>query len=387
VGSIKTIRGADGKPEKYIARYRNPMGKSRKKTCSTKEKARAHLAKVEADKLRGTYVESRLGRTKFGPWAEECLAGKIDLRAATKARDESLALNHVIPAFDSAPLSAITRTHVQKWIAHLTEKGLAPRTVRECYRIMGGIMAEAVESRMIPESPCRKVRLPRIDSAEKHFLGPSEIERLAEATPEGHRALIYTASFLGCRWEELAGLKRSNLNMLRRTMAIVGTIERDRGKYRYVEETKTDTSRRTLRLPSFVLEILAQHLATAPESDFVFPSAEGGFLRYDNFMPRVWAKAVQRAGLEPLTFHELRHTAAALMIDQGADPLQVQRRLGHKDVRTTLKHYGHLFPNREDDLNDALERVWAETKNQRLVSFSCPSDEEAVVSIAETSRK
>jgi integrase len=68
---------------------------------------------------------------------------------------------------------------------------------------------------------------------------------------------------------------------------------------------------------------------------------------------------VQRARLGPLTSHEMRHTAAALMIDQGANPVTVQRRLGHKDVTTTLQLYGHRFPEQDDLLTarlDALHR-------------------------------
>jgi integrase len=93
-----------------------------------------------------------------------------------------------------------------------------------------------------------------------------------------------------------------------------------------------------------------------PSEEWVFPSPHGGFLRYDNFRDRVWVPAVEAAGLAPPTFHELRHTAAAFMINDGADPLQVKRRIGHEDVRTTFNLYGHLFPDREDDLVAALDR-------------------------------
>ena len=58
------------------------------------------------------------------------------------------------------------------------------------------------------------------------------------------------------------------------------------------------------------------------------------------------------------------------MIDQAADPLQVQRRLGHKDIRTTLRFYGHLFPNREDDLNDTLENVYRRAVSEPLAGSS-----------------
>jgi integrase len=148
-----------------------------------------------------------------------------------------------------------------------------------------------------------------------------------------------------------------------------------------VDETKSSASRRTLKVPDFLIEILARHLETAPESEFVFPARLGGHLRYDNFRLRVWTLAVQRADLTPLTFHELRHTAAAIMIDEGADPLQVQKRLGHKDIRTTYKHYGHLFPNREDQLNEALDRVYRTAKESSSVGFSWDSAESNLVEL------
>jgi integrase len=117
-----------------------------------------------------------------------------------------------------------------------------------------------------------------------------------------------------------------------------------------------------MRRSEFIVEVLARHLETAPASEWVFPARQGGHLRYDNFRVRVWDPAVERASLVPLTFHELRHTAAAVMINEGADPLQVQRRLGHKDVGTTLGVYGHLYPNREEELVAALDRVHREAK-------------------------
>jgi integrase len=71
---------------------------------------------------------------------------------------------------------------------------------------------------------------------------------------------------------------------------------------------------------------------------------------------RVWTPAVERAQLQPLTYHCLRHTAAAFMIDDGADPLQLKRRMGHEDIRPSLDTYGHLFAQREDALVSALDR-------------------------------
>jgi Phage integrase family len=89
----------------------------------------------------------------------------------------------------------------------------------------------------------------------------------------------------------------------------------------------------------------------------------------------------EAAGLGHVTFHELRHTAAALMIDQGDDPLQVQRRLGHANVSTTLGRYGHLFPNREDDLNERLESLFQSARSVPDVAPMWPQTSESVSDI------
>lgn len=106
-------------------------------------------------------------------------------------------------------------------------------------------------------------------------------------------------------------------------------------------------------MPRPLVEILARHLGIH-DDEFAFPSPTGGFLRYHNFMARFWRPAVARSGLAPLTFHELRHTCVALLIDQGADTLYVSRFLGHKDIRTTANGYGHLFPQRGHEIAEAM---------------------------------
>ena len=94
--------------------------------------------------------------------------------------------------------------------------------------------------------------------------------------------------------------------------------------------------------------------------EFFYPS---GFLRYHGWRRRFWNPAVDKSGVGPFTPHELRHTAAALMIDQGANPVTVQRRLGHKDIRTTLQLYGHLFPEQDDLLSARLDALYHEAKS------------------------
>jgi len=88
-----------------------------------------------------------------------------------------------------------------------------------------------------------------VPKVEQRFLTATQVERLAEATDPQFQTLVYSAVYLGCRWGELVGLKRKNLNLLKREVRIVGTLEEVPGGVRYVDETKTGASRRTIALP------------------------------------------------------------------------------------------------------------------------------------------
>ncbi len=106
---------------------------------------------------------------------------------------------------------------------------------------------------------------------------------------------------------------------------------------------------------------MAGELATIPDGpavpdQLVFQSPEGHAIRPGLFRRRFWAPAVGAAGLTPLRIHDLRHTAVSLWIAAGANPKQVAVRAGHTSVSVVLDRYGHLYPQQEADLMDALER-------------------------------
>jgi integrase len=277
--------------------------------------------------------------------------------------------HHVLPRFGDIPLARIERRDVQQWVKDLTAQGLAPATVRACHRLLSGVLAEAVEDRLIPQSPCRGVRLPRIPRTEQQFLTTEQVERLAESIAPEYRALIYSAAYLGCRWGELAGLKRENVNLLKRELTIQGTLEEVAGRLTYVEETKTAASRRRLTLPAFLVEILTEHLARAVPSDFVFTGRDGAPLRRSNFRRRHWKPALLSSQLvSTLRFHDLRHTCASILIARSAHPAEIKARLGHASIKTTMDTYGHLLPGLGDKLDAALDEAHGE-------ALACPIPE------------
>jgi integrase len=364
---------------RWKARYRGPDGKEYSRTFKTKTAAQKWVNKAEVAKQEGTWIDPRRGKMHFEELAKDVLDSRLNLRPATMAKYGSYLRRHLLPRFGNIPINMIDRRMVQDWVKDEIAAGYAPAMIQGCHALLSSILSEAVAEGLIPQSPCQRVRLPKATVEEKRFLDAEEVQRLIQAMPDRYRALVAVAAWLGLRWQEVAGLKVKHLNLMRGELTVAGVIERVAGSYRYVEDTKSAESRRTIKMPRFLVEMLSEHLAkstyvdsyggrrksvaAATDSvtavtDFVFQAPEGGFLRYDNFRRRVWDPAVKRAGLGKFGFHSLRHTAAALMIDQVPDPLQVAKRLGHADIRTTYRHYGHRFPNREDELNESLEKVY-----------------------------
>ena len=114
-------------------------------------------------------------------------------------------------------------------------------------------------------------------------------------------------------------------------------------------------------MPKALAQEMASHLSTRPAdpSALVFTSPGGGPLAHRNFYARHFKPAVLRAGLPERTrFHDLRHTAAALMVAEGAHALAIKERLGHSSITVTMDRYGHLFPSIEEALTERLDQVY-----------------------------
>lgn len=218
-----------------------------------------------------------------------------------------------------------------------------------------------VDADLIARSPARGIRMAGGPSRDRPTLTLGELSRLSEAVPDEYRALILIAGILGLRWSEAVGLRVGDVDFLRRTLAVGQTIAEVEGRL-LVAETKSRSSRRTLSVPRFLTDELAEHLARhrpgAIPSDLVFTGPEGGPLRR-YFAERVFNPAVKQAGLDPaLTFHGLRHVAASLMVAQGEHPRVIQARLGHATARLSMELYAHVPEATDRDVVTHLDERW-----------------------------
>lgn len=271
---------------------------------------------------------------------------------------------HVLPRFKNVPLNKIMQEDVRRWVAGLSALGRAPATVRLIYACLARPMAAAVDASRLPISPCRRIPLPKIERKEMRFLEPKKVAKLAAATGDHHYpTLVYTTAYVGLRWGELAGLRLSKVDPLRRTIRVDEQLIEVKGELSY-GPPKSAAGRRTVTMPRFLCEMVGAAMGskTAKKSGLVFPSPNGEPMRRGNFRRRVWLDAVKAAKVgEGFRFHDLRHTAVALAIAQGAHPKAIQERLGHASVSLTLDRYGHLFPSLEEKIADGLDDLYAMT--------------------------
>jgi integrase len=227
------------------------------------------------------------------------------------------------------------------------------------HQVLSQILASAVDGGRLPRNVAEGIKLPKVQRKEMHFLTAAQVETLADAIVPPYGVLIRLAAYTGLRPCEFVALKVGRLDLLRGTVRVAEAAPEVAGHLEW-GGVKTHEAR-TVRLPRSVAEELGVYLAGRPHgpADLVFTAPRGGPLREskfvpDRFKPPIGAANEAIARLDPasrpdllpegLRLYDLRHTAASLMIRQGASVKAVQRQLGHATASITLDTYGHLFP-------------------------------------------
>ncbi|MGI8615293.1 MAG: tyrosine-type recombinase/integrase [Actinomycetota bacterium] len=353
--------GCGSREASWVARYRGPDRLERSRTFDRKTDAERWLTSQEASKQTGAWVDPALGRMTFGDWVERWEDQIVDLRPTTRLLNLGITRNYLLPRFGRWPLSGIRTGDVQTMVAEELAAGKLSRSaVRRHAIVLGTILGAAAADGRLARNPVRGVKLPSESSRPMRFLEPEQIARLAEAHPPHYRPLVLTAAYVGLRWGELAGLALDRVDLLRRTIRVERQVLEVGGRLEF-GPPKTRAGNRTVSLPGGLGEVLAEHFAcpAVQSSGLAFPGPKGATLRRSGFR-RVWVKACARAQIDGIVFHELRHTAAALAIAQGAHPLAIKERLGHSSITVTMDTYGGLFPRLEEAIGEGLDEVFRE---------------------------
>jgi integrase len=337
---------------RWRARYRDAAGKEHSRHFKRKIDAQRWLDDVTTAVTTGTYVDPSRGRVTVGEWAQTWLLTKVDLKPTTRRGYASAIRTHIDPRWAGVKLIDVTHADVAAWVAGLTELGLSASTTRHAHRVLSLILDLAMRDGRLARNPAQRVPLPRLGQHNQIYLDHAEVDALADAAGD-YRLVILFLAYTGVRYGEMAALRVRNLDLLRRRASISDAVADVSG--RAVFGTPKNHQQRSVPVPRFLVEELAQHVASKQSDDFVFAADRGGVLHLRNFRRNVFDPAVRAAGLDGLTPHALRHTAASLAISSGANVKVVQTMLGHKSATMTLDLYGHLFDDQLDEIADAMD--------------------------------
>jgi integrase len=356
------------RPRPWRARYTGPDGRERSKTFARKTDAerwlRFHLGAVD----RGEYIDPKAGDVTLEVWAAEWFAGLApDLRPKTRAGYEMLWRVQVAPRFGHHKLKAVTAAAVREWQTELQRSGLSAARTRQARQLLGAMLKTAVDDGLLARNPVERVAAPKVTARRQRFLTAPEVEALARAAADrqpGAGDLVRFLAWSGLRWSEAVGLRAGSVDPARRRVKVVETLTEVAGRL-YEGPPKTEAGNRTVILPGFIAEMLARRSAGLAPDALVFTAPKGGPVRQSAFRRNVWLPAVAAAEMPAdLMPHDLRDTAASLMISAGANIKAVQRALGHSSAAMTLDVYGGLFEADLENLADSLEALHAATADK-----------------------
>jgi integrase len=349
-GSITPTDSSDG-VKRYRARYRDQRGRQHERRFRRRVDAQRWLDEQTSALVTRTWAAPERGRVTVGEWSQQWLAAQSGLKPSTLYRYRSLLRSQVSPRWGNCRLADVSHADVAAWVAQMLNGGLAPATVRQAHRVLALILTLAVRDGRIPRNPATGVPLPRVTRAEPRFLSGQQVEQLAEAAGEYGDA-IQLLAYTGLRFGEMAALRVRRIDFLRRRLTVAESATEVGGTV--VFGTPKSHQQRTVPIPASLVESLARRCQGKAADDLVLTSPEGAVLRSGNFRRRFFDPAAASLGLPDLTPHDLRHTAASLLVASGAHVKAVQRVLGHASAAMTLDVYSGLF---DDDLDGLAARM------------------------------
>lgn len=368
------------RPSGYEARYRDSDGLQRTKGgFRRKRDAEAYAVELEATRHRGVLIPHSHGSVGFDEVADVWLAS-INGRRRPKTIDgyEKLLNLHVLPAFGARRIGSVTYADVDRFVRELEASGRRPGTVRNAFFVVKMVFDYGIRDGRIRNNPCTGVELPSPRSPEMLFLTATEVRALATAIDERWLAntrvrkspggsppygvLVEFAAFTGLRAGEVAALRIGSVDLRRGTVRVVRSASMVRGEL--VEgEPKTKAGRRTVFVNQALSEKLRAHLGDRvfDRDGYFFTGPGGSPLKFGSFYSIHFKPAVRAElpeHLHGLRFHDLRHTYASMLVEQGAHPKEMAELMGHSSVQITLDRYSHVMPRLTSALSERMDAAY-----------------------------
>jgi len=293
---------------------------------------------------------------------------KTQLAPKTALQYEQLVRDYINPKLGKIKLRELKLDKVEAHYQFLLSHGVTPRSVRLVHSILHKCFNDAIRRGYIGYNPAHGATLPRFDPKEMEILDEGEVLQFLIAVRGCRKEALYILAVkTGMRRGELLGLKWSDLDWQKGTIRVQRQAQRIRGQGIVFRAPKTKAGRRTIQLGEHTIQGLIAHKGRQQlekevageqwwENNLVFPSTVGTPLGGSNLL-RDFKKQLKRSGVKEIRFHDLRHTAASLMLNYGVPVLVVSKILGHSKVSTTLDIYGHLISVMQEEAARIMDEI------------------------------
>lgn len=371
-GEGNLYRRADGLWVGRLSLGYDSNGRRRRKAAygKTQREVREKLARLQAEIDAGIAVDGKAitVRDLLDDWLRHGREIK-DWTPMTARGYETIARSHLIPALGRHRLDRLTTRHVQRLLDELNASGRAPGTIQNVRAALNSALELGVKWQLVSRNVAANAEVPRITRRSIEPLSLAEAHRFLEAVAEHRLGPLFTvATALGLRQSEALALRLGDIDLDESLLHVRRRTYRVDGQW-HTGRTKTDRER-TIPFPTEVEAALRRQRASVaeerllssaawadadldPDERLVFPNTTGGPL-YGPYVTRTMQALMRDAGIEPKRFHDLRHTAATMMLAMGVRLEVIQEVLGHASFRTTRDIYAHILPELTRDASDKI---------------------------------
>ncbi len=290
------------------------------------------------------------------------------LRESAWQRYEEICRLHIVPRLGGYQLSKLGAQHLNHLYAEKLAQGLSPRSVRYVHVTLHKALNDALRVGLVQRNVALIATPPRKRRRTMEVFSSEQARIFLEAV-RGDRleALYVMAITCGMRQGELLSLRWRDTDLDAGHVQVRSSVRKRPGRFIFTDP-KTEHGRRKVALTALAIQALLQHrarqqleqLAAGPawsDGDLVFCNELGQPLIGINVTRHQYVPILKRAGLPLIRFHDLRHTAATLLLLQGVHPKIVSEILGHASITITLDLYSHVLPDMQKDATVAMDRL------------------------------
>ena len=338
----------------WMAQITLPNGKRQTKYAKTQKEAKDWLLAQRNALAEGLMVAKDIRLDQFLDIYLKDVASH-NLREKTLQAYESLVRIHIKPELGFYKLSQLTPAVIQRFYSKKLES-LSKRTVQFIHSVLHKSFDQALRWNLVPRNVFDLVDAPHPNRKTMTVWSREQARRFLKFVEEDRLYPLYTLAIAtGMREGEILGLYWEDVDFIKSEINVQRAIQYLVGKGLTITEPKTKSSRRSITVARFAMDTLRNHFDKAEiKTGLVFRTSQNTPFSPRNIV-RHFKLMTKKAGLPEIRFHDLRHTAATLMLSGGIHPKVVQEMLGHSQISLTLDTYSHVVPTMQKEAADKMD--------------------------------